>query len=118
MRVGDGGSFQRCLGQAGRLGSLVPEAGVGQKAGSALGVVDDRDLEQPVVCVLAAEQLPGEEGEEGNVVDDGLGDPAAGVTDDGRVASRSPRVIAGSTRWSRQVTMTICAVGGPSGAGV
>src|SRR5260370_1217248 len=27
----------------------------------------------------------------------------------------SPRVIAGSTRWSRQVTMTTCAAGGPGG---
>jgi hypothetical protein len=39
---------------------------------------------------LAAGQLPGEEGEEGDVVDDGLGDPAAGVADDGRVAEPEP----------------------------
>ena len=32
--------------------------------------------------------------------------------------SRSPRVAAGSTRWSRQETMTTCEVGGPSGTGV
>ena len=44
VRVGDGGGLQRCLGQAGRLGGSVPEAGVGEKAGSALGVVNDRDF--------------------------------------------------------------------------
>jgi hypothetical protein len=95
----------------------MPEAGVGEQAGAALGVVDDRDLEQPVVRVLAAEQLPGEEGEVGEVVDDGLGDAPAGVADDERLAEPEPRMIAGSTRWSRQVTISICAVGGPSGAG-
>ena len=48
MRVGDSGGRQRCLGEAGRLGRLVPEAGVGEKAGAALRVVDDRDLEERV----------------------------------------------------------------------
>ena len=84
------GGCQRCLGQPGRFGGLVPEAGVGELAGAALGVVDDRDFEQPVVRVLAAEQLPGEEGEVGEVVDDGLGDAPAGVSACGtrwRVAS-------------------------------
>ena len=39
---------------------------------------------------LAADQLPGEEGEEGDVVDDGLGDASACVADDGGVAEAQP----------------------------
>src|SRR5262249_7162218 len=58
--VGDRGGFQRCLGHAGRLSGLMPEAGVGEKAGSALRVVDDCDLEERVGRALAAAQLPGE----------------------------------------------------------
>jgi hypothetical protein len=50
VRVGDRGGFQRRLGEAGRLGGLMPEAGVGEKAGPALRVVDDRDLEEPVAA--------------------------------------------------------------------
>jgi hypothetical protein len=49
-------------------------------------VVDHRDLKKAVVRVLAGEQLLGEVGEEGDVVDDGLGDAPPGVADDGRVA--------------------------------
>src|SRR5215469_3053195 len=86
VRVGDGGGFQRRLGQAGSLGGLVPEAGVGEEAGSALGVVDDRDLEEPLSGDYAAEQLPGEEGQVGDVIDDGLGDAPARVADDDGVA--------------------------------
>ena len=82
VRVGDGGGFQRRLGQAGRLGGPVPEVGVGEKAGSALGVVDNRDLEEPLSGDYAAEQLPGEEGQVGDVIDDGLGDAPTRVTDD------------------------------------
>src|SRR5215467_879793 len=45
VRVGDGGRFEYRLVDPGRRGSLLPEAGVGEKAGPALRVVDDRDLE-------------------------------------------------------------------------
>ena len=78
-------SHERRFGEAGRLGGLVPEAGVGEKAGSALGVVDNRDFEQ-IVRDLVAEQLLGEEGEVGEVVDDGLGDASPGVADDRSVS--------------------------------
>ena len=118
MRIGYGGGFQRCLGQAGRCGGLMPEAGVGEKAGPALRVVDDRDLEEPVGRDLPAEQLLGEEGEVGDVVDDGLGDASPALRMTGASPSRSPRTIAGSTRWSRQVTMSTCAAGGPRAMGV
>jgi len=86
VRVGDHRGFQVRLGAASRLGGLVPEARVGEQAGSALRVVDDRDLEQRVGRDLVAEQLLGEEGEVGDVVDDGLGDAPARVPDDGGVA--------------------------------
>src|SRR5271166_2112272 len=85
VRVGDGGGFEGCLGEAGRLGGLAPEAGIGEEARSALRVVDDRDFEKRVQGALAAEQLPGEEAEVGDVVDDGLGDASSGVADDGSV---------------------------------
>jgi hypothetical protein len=98
VRVGDRGGLQRRLGQAGRLGGLVSEVGVGEEAGSASGVVDDRDLEQRVSRALVAEKLLGEVGEVGDVVDDGLGDAPAGVADDGASPNRRPRTIAGSTR--------------------
>jgi hypothetical protein len=116
--VGDRRGFQRRLGQAGCLGGLAPEAGVGQEAGAALGVVDDSDLEETVRKDLSAEQLPGEVGEVGDVVDDGrvTRPPALRMTT--ASPSWSPGMIAGSTRWSRQLTMSTCAVGGPSGAGV
>ena len=96
----------------------MPEAGVGEEAGPALGVVDDRDLEEPVSRDLPGEQLLGEEGDVGDVIDGGrvTRPPALRIT--GASPSRSPRTIAGSTRWSRQVTMSICAVAGPSGTGV
>jgi hypothetical protein len=96
----------------------MPEARVGQKAGPALGVVDDRDLEEPVDLDLPGEQLLGEEGEVGDVIDDGLGDASPALRMTGASPSRSPRTIAGSTRWSRQVTMTTCAAAGPSARGV
>ncbi len=51
-----------------------------------LRVVDDRDFEERAVRALGAEQLPGEEGEVGDVVDDGLGDASSGVADDGCVS--------------------------------
>src|SRR6478672_12220237 len=68
----------------------MPEAGVGEEAGPALGVVDDRDLEEPVHRDLPGEQLLGEEGEVGDVVDDGRGDAPARVPDDRRVAEPEP----------------------------
>ena len=60
VRVGDRGGLQCCLGEAGRLGRLVPEAGVGEKPGPALRVVDNSDLEESVRPRLAAEQLLGQ----------------------------------------------------------
>ena len=68
----------------------MPEARVGEKAGSALGVVDDRDFEEPLSGDLAAEQLPSQEGQVGDVIDDGLGDPPTRVADDDGVAEREP----------------------------
>ena len=118
MRVGDGGGFERCLGEAGRLGGPMPEAGIGEEAGSALRVVDDRDFEERAGRALAAGQLPGEEGEEGEVVDDGRGDASPALRMTGASPSWSPRTIAGSTRWSRQVTTSTWAAGRPSSAGV
>src|SRR5215468_7979924 len=90
MRVGDGGGFQRGLGEAGLLSSPMPEPGVGEKPGPALGVVDDRDFEEPVSLDLAVEELLGEEGKIDNVVDDGLGYAPAGVADDGSLAELEP----------------------------
>ena len=72
MRVGDRGGFKRCLRQAGRLGGLMPEAGVGEEACSALRVMDDRDFEEPVSRALAAEQLSNRPG--------GVRDTAQSVT--------------------------------------
>jgi hypothetical protein len=78
------------LGLAGRLGGLMPVAGVGEKPGSALRVVHDRDLEEPAALELLAEQLLGQEGEVVDVVDDGLGNASARVADDGRVGELEP----------------------------
>src|SRR5262249_57527758 len=64
-------------------GGVMAEGGVREKTGSALRVVDDRDFEERV-RFLAAEQAHGEEGEEGDVVDDALGHAPAGVSDDER----------------------------------
>ena len=86
MRIGYGGGFEGCLGEAGRLGGPAPEAGVGEEARSALRVMDDRDFEERVRRALAAEQLLGQEGEVGDVVNDGLGDASSGVADDGSVS--------------------------------
>jgi len=69
VRVGDGGGFERCLGAPGCRGGLLPEGGVGEKAGSALGVVDDRDFEERVGPALAGEKLLAEEGDVGDVID-------------------------------------------------
>ena len=56
MRVGDRGGFQGGLGESRRRCGLMPEAGIGEEAGAALRVVDDRHLEQPVVRQLFAGQ--------------------------------------------------------------
>jgi len=90
VRIGNRGGFQCRLGDAGRGGGLAPEAGVGQETGPALRVVHDRDLEEPVGRHLVAEQLPGEEREVGDVLDDGRGDTAARVADDGGFAELDP----------------------------
>ena len=58
VRVGDRGGFQLCLGEAGRLGGLPPEAGVGEQAGAALRVVDNRDLKERVPGALAPNSSP------------------------------------------------------------
>ena len=50
----------------------MPEAGVGEEAGSALRVMDDRDFEEPVSRALAAEQLSNRPG--------GVRDTAQSVT--------------------------------------
>ena len=52
----------------------TPLAGIGEKAGSALGVMDDRDFEERVGPALTVKESVGEKGEVGDVVDDGLGD--------------------------------------------
>jgi hypothetical protein len=77
-------------GRPGRLGGLLPEAGIGEEAGSALGVVDHRDFKEPLGLDHVAEQLPGEVGEVGDVADDGLGDAPARVADDDRFAEAEP----------------------------
>ena len=60
MRVEYGRGFEHRLGASGYLGELSPEVGVGEEAGSALGVVDDRDFEECLSVALAAQQLFGE----------------------------------------------------------
>src|SRR5207237_5787159 len=67
-----------------------PKGGVDEKAGPALRVVDHRDFEERVSRALVAEELLGEEGEEGDVVDDGLGDSSAGVADDRSLSELEP----------------------------
>ena len=96
----------------------MPEAWVGEKAGPALGVVDDRDLEEPVGRDLPGEQLLGEEGDVGDVLDDRRGDASSRVADDGSVAEPEPEDDRGVDRWSRQVTMSTCAAAGPRATGV
>ena len=64
----------------------MPEAGIGEKAGSALRVVNDRDFEKWMVRIPGAGQLLGEEGEVGKVVDNGLGDSSPRVPDDWSLA--------------------------------
>jgi len=86
VRVSHRFVLQRCLGHPGRRGGLLPEARVGQEAGAALRVVNDRHFEQPVAVDLPGEHLLGQEGQVRDVLDDGLGDAAARVTDHRRVA--------------------------------
>ena len=88
--VGYGGGFEGRLGEAGRLGGPVPEAGVGEEARSALRVMDDRDFEERVRPVEQLLSQVGEVAEVGDVVDDGLGDASSGVADDGSVSEPEP----------------------------
>ena len=90
VRVGDRGCLERSLGEAGRLRDLMPEAGVGEEAGSALGVVDHRDFEECGRGAFFAEQQLGEKGQVGDVVDDGLVGAASNVADNGHVAELEP----------------------------
>jgi len=118
VRVGDGGGLQRRLRDSGRLGGLAPEIGVSEKTGSALSVVDDRDLEERVCRALTAEQLPARKARKAmsSMTAWVTRPPALRMT--GASPSWSPRTMAGSTRWSRQVTTSICAAGRPSDRGV
>ena len=90
-RVEDGVLAQgRFLG-ADPLGVAAAEGVVGERAGSALGVVDHRDLEQRAVgqCGL------GELADEGDIVDHLRGDPPADVADDHRVAEAEAEEVRG-----------------------
>jgi hypothetical protein len=69
---------------AGRLEGLAPEAGGGEEPGFALRVVNDRDLEAPVVRELPAGQPLAEEGEVGEFLDDGLDDVSPALRRRGR----------------------------------
>jgi hypothetical protein len=60
------------------LGVAVAEGVVGERAGSALGVVDHGDLEQGTV----GQDVLGELADEGDIVDHLRGDPPADVADD------------------------------------
>ena len=64
------------------LGVVAAEGVIGECAGSALGVVDHRDLKQRAVgqCGL------GERADEGDIVDHLRGDPPADIADNHRVA--------------------------------
>ena len=118
MRVGDRGGGQYRLRDSGRLGGLAPEIRVVEKAGSALRVVNDRDLEQCVRRVLAAEQLLCEERQVGDVVNDGRGDASSRVADDGSVSELESEDDGGVDPVVEQVTTITCAVGRPSATGV
>ena len=116
MRVGHGGGFEDRLREAGRLGGPVPEGGVGEEARPALRVMDHRDFEARVRRALVAEQLLSQEAEEGEVVDDGLGDASPGVTDDGSVSELESEDDRGVDPVV-EVTMTTCSAGTPRVAG-
>ena len=80
--------------------------------------MNDRDLDAGIPGEVAAGQPPGEEGQVGDFFDDGLGDASPALRNTGASPSWSPRTIAGSTRWSRQVMTITRAAGTPSGTGV
>ena len=90
VRVADRGGFQRRLVRAGRLGGLAPEAGIGEEAGPALRMVNDRDFDALIAVHRPAGQPPAEEGEVGDLLDDGLGDASPRVAQDGGVAEPEP----------------------------
>src|SRR5205823_380679 len=73
------------------LGVAMTEVVVGECGGSALGVVDHRDLEQGPV----GQDVLGELAYEGDVVDRLWGDPSADVADDDGVAEAEPEKVRG-----------------------
>ena len=81
-RVENGVLEQARLLGADPLGVAAPERIVGERAGSALGVVDHRHLEQRSV----GHDALGELADEGDVVDHLRSDAPADVTDDHHVA--------------------------------
>ena len=74
-----------------RCGVAAAEGVVGERAGSALGVVDHGDLEQRAV----GQDVLGELADEGDVVDHLRGDPPADVADDHRVAEAEAEEVRG-----------------------
>ena len=89
------------------LGVAVAEGVVGERAGSALGVVDHGDLEQRAI----RQDVLGELSDEGDVVDHLRCYPPAGIAGDQRVARRRPRKCAGSTRGSMHVITNSSSLG-------
>ena len=73
------------------LGVASAEGVVGERAGSALGVVDDGDLEQRAVGQCGLCELT----DEGDVVDHLRGDAPADVADDRRVAEAEVEEVRG-----------------------
>ena len=89
--IEDGVVAQGRLLGADPLGVAAAEGVVGERAGSALGVVDHGDFEQRAVgqCAL------GELADEGDIVDHLRGDPPADVADDHRVAEAEAEEVRG-----------------------
>ena len=81
-RVEDGALAQPRLVRADPLGVTAAEVVVDEGTGAALGVVDDRDLEERPL----ADRPFGELGDEGDVLDHRRRDPAAGIAEHQRVA--------------------------------
>ena len=84
-------SRRRRLVGADPLGVAAAEGVVGERAGSALGVVDHGDLEQRAV----GQDVLGELADEGDVVDHLRGDPPADVADDHCVAEAEAEEVRG-----------------------
>jgi hypothetical protein len=98
------------------LGIAATERVVGERPGSALGVVDHGDLEQRAV----GQDVLGELADEGDIVDHFGGDPAADVADDHRVAEAEAEEVRGvDARVQAQVGEdegAVVAAGGGEGA--